>query len=68
MEVNIHDLVQIVIFLGSFIAGIWKFSSVLNDLKTELKLIGQKMETFMSEKNDHEGRIRKLEAIAHIDK
>ena len=63
MEVLItaKEIVQIAIFIIASTGAIWKVSNVLNDIKTELKLMSASLLSINPQLVDHENRIRSLE-------
>jgi len=55
---EIMQLVTLIILLGGVF---WKFSSMLGEIQSELKLITQKLDQVHPQLLDHEVRIRTLE-------
>ena len=62
IEISTKDIMQIVSLLVLGGGVIWRFSTVLGDIKTELKLIAQKLNDVNPKLEDHEARIRILES------
>lgn len=61
IELNTKDLLQIASFLIVGGGILWRFSSLLGDIKTDLKLINQQLGQIVPKLDDHETRIRRLE-------
>lgn len=68
LEINLKDVVQMTTFLILLGTVFWRFSNVLGDIKTELRLIMQKLEQINPQLLDHEHRIRELEKKCNEDK
>lgn len=62
IEISAKDIVQIASLLLVGGGVIWRFSTVLGDIKTDLKLIAQKLNDVNPKIDDHEARIRLLES------
>lgn len=62
IEISAKDVLQIVSLLLVGGGVIWRFSTVLGDIKTDLKLIAQKLNDVNPKIDDHEARIRLLES------
>jgi hypothetical protein len=56
------DILQIASFVVVAAGIIWRFSNILADIKTDLKLIAQKLNDLGPKLDDHEARIRVLES------
>jgi len=61
IEISAKDLLQITSFVIVAAGIIWRFSNMLSDIKTDLKLIAQKLNDTSPKLDDHEARIRLLE-------
>ena len=64
MNLEAKDIVQIVTMLVLLGGVFWKFSSMLGEIQSELKLITQKLDQVHPQLLDHEVRIRALEKAA----
>ena len=63
IELNSKDLLQIASLLLVGGGVLWRFSSLLGDIKTDLQLINQKLTQIVPKLDDHEARIRHLEKV-----
>ena len=61
VEINLKDIIQVVTFVVLLVSVFWKFSMILSNIQTELRLITQAMSNLSPQLVDHETRIRKLE-------
>lgn len=63
IELSSKDLLQITSLLLVGGGVLWRFSSLLGDIKTDLQLINQKLSQIAPRLDDHEARIRHLEKL-----
>jgi hypothetical protein len=61
IELTSKDLFQIASFVVVGGGVLWRFSSLLGEIKSDLKLINQQLEQIAPKLDDHEARIRALE-------
>jgi hypothetical protein len=63
VELNTKDLLQVTSILLVGGGVLWRFSSLLGDIKTDLHLINQKLSQIIPKLDDHETRIRQVEKL-----
>lgn len=63
IELTTKDLFQIASFIVVGGGVLWRFSSLLGEIKSDLKLINQRLEQIAPKLDDHEARIRQLEKL-----
>jgi hypothetical protein len=63
IELTMRDLIQIVSLLVVGGGVVWRFGTILGEIKSDIKLINQKLEQIVPKLEDHESRLRKLEEL-----
>lgn len=65
IELNTKDLLQLATFIILAVGSLWRFNTVMGDIKTKLELITQRLNDVMPQLADHEARLRLLEKRGH---
>lgn len=63
IELTSKDMLQIASLIVVGGGVLWRFSSLLGEIKSDLKLINQRLEQIAPKLDDHEARIRQLEKL-----
>lgn len=63
IEISTKELLQILSFVAVGGGVLWRFSSLLGEIKADLQLINQQLSQIVPKLDDHEARIRLVEKI-----